>query len=82
MLGTEATSASDNNTVILCIDETPLVAAALRWTLKLLLQNNSQYGKLLVLSCANPSIPPGRTSDNFGMFFQGLYLESLLTFLL
>ena len=63
----DATAESSHNTVILCLDETPLVAAALRWTLKLLL-TDSKYDKLFVLSCANPIIPAGRTSDNFGKF--------------
>jgi hypothetical protein len=33
-----------------------------------LLLNDLKYDKLLVLSCANPIIPAGRTSDNFGIF--------------
>lgn len=50
-----------NKTTILSLDETPLVAAAFRWTLELLQSGDN----LLILGCANPTIPPGRSPDNF-----------------
>lgn len=59
---------SSKKTIILSLDESHMVAAVFRWTLELL--QTDDY--LLILSCANPTIPPGRSPDNFGIF-SGLY---------
>ena len=50
---------------VLSIDESPFTAAVFRWTLEFIEEGET----LVILSCANPIIPPGKSGDNFGNFY-------------
>ncbi|KAJ3302271.1 hypothetical protein HDV03_005210 [Kappamyces sp. JEL0829] len=49
-------------TVILSLDESPLAAAAIRWTIQTIVRQDDHF---IIVSCGNPPIPPGRSADNF-----------------